>query len=87
MALTKANDLFHRGQLGRLGLGVMRESGWKEQRNVGDVVVRGEGGELKFWLIHLLKLTKLCELAADSCTQFDGALRKFIRTLLCNKST
>ena len=87
-ALAKANFLFHYGQLGRFGLGtgVARESRRKEQRNVEDVVVGGEGGEAKFWLVYPLELAKLCELTANSRTQLNGAQRKIVRTLLCDKS-
>ena len=71
--LAKTKVLFHLGQFGRLGLDIVRETGWEEQRSVEDVVVRGEGGEVEFWLVHLLKLTKFHKLAADVRTELDGA--------------
>ena len=86
VALSKAEILLHCNQLrGALGPGIVRKGGWEEQRNVDDVIVRRGRNEAKFWLVHLLNLTKLRELMAEGCTLFDDIGWKIIQTMLHNE--
>ena len=89
VALAESEVLLHCDQPGRaLAPYVMREGRWKEQRNIGDIVIGGGGrNEAKLWLVHLLKLTKLRKLTTEDSALFDGIGWEFVRIMLCNEFT
>ena len=86
MALAKVEILLHCDQPRKaLGLGIVQKGGWEEQRNVDDVIVRGGRNEAKFWLVHLLNLTKLRELTTEGCMLFDDICWKIVQAILHNE--
>jgi len=88
MALAESKVLLHCDQLRRaLAPYVVREGRWEEQRNIGDVVIRGERNEAKLWLVHQLKLAKLHKLTTEDRALFDDVGWEFVRIMLRDEFT
>lgn len=84
-ALTEAEILLHRNQPRRaLGPDVVWEGGWEEQRGVDDVTLSEVGGGGELWLVNLLILTELLELATEECALFDDFCWEVVWRVFCD---
>ena len=65
----------------------MREGGRKGQRNVYNIVIRGEGSKTKLWLVELLKLAELYKLTMEGYALLDDVGWELDRVVLCDECT